>query len=205
MATKTDSQDKHALVLSGGGARAAYQVGALRHIAKVMPDYRPDILTGVSAGAINAVHLASRRGSWADSVESLRELWLSLETDRVYETELSSLLKRVMVWGLRLVSGGRLGRADVRGMVDNEPLRRFLDSVLPKDDGVIGGISENIAEGLLESLAIITTNYGTDVQWHGLSRPWRNCGPKGNSMGCPQASRLNTSWLQRPFQCSFRP
>ena len=51
-----------ALVLSGGGARAAYQVGCLRHIAKAIPEYRPKILTGVSAGAINAAQLAAYRG-----------------------------------------------------------------------------------------------------------------------------------------------
>ena len=50
-------QVRQALVLSGGGARAAYQVGCLRHIAQAIPEYRPKILTGVSAGAINAVHL----------------------------------------------------------------------------------------------------------------------------------------------------
>ena len=72
---------RQALVLSGGGARAAYQVGCLRHIAQVIPEYRPKILTGVSAGAINAVHLAAYRGEWLEAVERLRSLWLSLETE----------------------------------------------------------------------------------------------------------------------------
>ena len=74
---------RQALVLSGGGARAAYQVGCLRHIAKAIPEYRPRILTGVSAGAINAVHLAAYRGDWSDAVERLRTLWLGLETTKV--------------------------------------------------------------------------------------------------------------------------
>ena len=60
-----------ALVLSGGGARAAYQVGCLRAVSKALPNYRPQILTGVSAGAINATYLAAFQGSLADSVEAL--------------------------------------------------------------------------------------------------------------------------------------
>ena len=160
-------QEKHALVLSGGGARAAYQVGCLRFIAKTMPEYRPQILTGVSAGAINAVHLAAYRGSWAEAVSKLSNLWLSLDTEKVYATELSSILKRVLVWGIRVMSGGRLGQSDVRGMVDNRPLREFLRATLPLEDDRVLGIEENLAEGLLESLAIITTNYGTgrSVAW----------------------------------------
>jgi NTE family protein len=162
-----ERQEKHALVLSGGGARAAYQVGCLRYIAKSMPEYRPQILTGVSAGAINAVHLAAYRGSWAEAVSKLSNLWLSLDTDKVYATEFSSILKRVLVWGLRVMSGGRLGNSDIRGMVDNRPLREFLRATLPLENDRVLGIEENLAEGLLESLAIITTNYGTgrSVAW----------------------------------------
>ena len=159
--------EQHALVLSGGGARAAYQIGALRHIAKTVPEYRPQILTGVSAGAINAVYLASSQKSWHAAVEGLADIWLSLETERVYRTDLSSVMKRAMIWGLRILSGGRLGRADVRGMVDNSPLRAFLGAHLPLDGQRITGIPENIEAGLLNSLAIITTSYGS-----GRSQAW---------------------------------
>ena len=162
-----DQTDKHALVLSGGGARAAYQVGCLRYIAKALPEYRPQILTGVSAGAINAVHLAASRGSWGEAVGKLSDLWLSLETERVYSTQFSSIARRVLTWGLRVVSGGRLGRADLRGMVDSAPLREFLEDSLKMDGDRILGIEENLAEGLLESLAIVSTNYasGRSVAW----------------------------------------
>ena len=163
----TPEKEQQALVLSGGGARAAYQVGCLRYIAKAIPEYRPQILTGVSAGAINAAHLASYRGSWAEAVSQLSNLWLSLNTDKVYETQLSSMIGRMAVWGLRLLSGGRLGRSDVHGMVNNKPLEEFLRSALPHDGDRILGIEENLAEGLLKSLAIVTTNYGSgrSVAW----------------------------------------
>jgi NTE family protein len=162
-----DPLHKNALVLSGGGARAAYQVGCLRYIAKEIPEYRPQILTGVSAGAINAAHLAGYRGSWAEAVSQMSNLWLSLDTDRVYATEFGSVLRRVLTWGLRVMSAGRIGNTSLRGMVDNRPLREFLRATLPMEDERILGIKENLAEGVLESLAIITTNYGSgrSVAW----------------------------------------
>lgn len=165
--TAADNKEKHALVLSGGGARAAYQVGALSYIAREMPQYRPQILTGVSAGAINAVYLASRQGSWQEAVRGLADVWSSLNTERVYRTDLRSISRRIFHWGLRIVSGGRLGHSDIRGMVDNSPLRAFLGAHLPLQGQRILGIEDNIAGGLLESLAIITTNYGS-----GRSRAW---------------------------------
>ena len=162
-----DTKEKNALVLSGGGARAAYQVGALAYIAREMPHYRPQILTGVSAGAINAVYLASSRTDWRTSVEGLAKLWANLDTNRVYRTDLRSISRRVFHWGLRILTGGRLGHSNIRGMVDNAPLRAFLGAHLPLEGQRILGIEENIADGLLESLAIITTNYGS-----GRSRAW---------------------------------
>ena len=156
-----------ALVLSGGGARAAYQVGCLRHIAKAIPEYRPDILTGVSAGAINAVHLAAYRGDWSDAVEKLRTLWLSLETNKVYHADFRHVSRRVLHWGLRVLSGGRLGRGDVRGMVDSSPLEQFLHANLVQQDGCVVGIQENLQEAVLQAVAIITTNYAS-----GRSEAW---------------------------------
>ena len=158
---------RQALVLSGGGARAAYQVGCLRHIAKAIPEYRPRILTGVSAGAINAVHLAAYRGDWSEAVERLRTLWLGLETNKVYHTDFRHVSLRVLHWGLRLLSGGRLGRGDVRGMVDTSPLEQFLRAHLIEKDGRVVGIDENLQEAVIDAVAIITTNYAS-----GLSEAW---------------------------------
>ncbi|MEZ4279898.1 MAG: patatin-like phospholipase family protein [Myxococcota bacterium] len=159
--------EKQALVLAGGGARAAYQVGCLRAIARRVPDYRPEILTGISAGAINAAHLASFRGTWSDSVEALCRLWLALDTEKVFRTELHELLRNMLHAVLPLVSGGRIGRRQIRGMVDTQPLRLFLESALPLEEGGLSGVRENLADGLLDSLAIVTTNYET-----GRSTAW---------------------------------
>lgn len=159
--------DKQALVLAGGGARAAYQVGCLRAIARRVPDYRPKILTGVSAGAINAAHLASHRGGFETAVESLCKLWLALDTEKVFRTEARHLLLNMGASALPLVSGGRLGKRRLRGMVDTEPLRAYLESALHIEHGNLKGVRQNIEDGLLDALAIITTNYET-----GRSTAW---------------------------------
>jgi len=63
-----------ALTLGGGGARAAYQVGVLRSIARRNPDLQIDLLNGVSAGAINVSHLANFEGNLSDSTDALADL-----------------------------------------------------------------------------------------------------------------------------------
>ncbi|HEU4428009.1 MAG TPA: patatin-like phospholipase family protein, partial [Myxococcota bacterium] len=85
-----------ALVMSGGGARAAYQVGFLRALARRIPDFAPPILTGVSAGAINAAFLASRAGSFAANVEALTQVWSGLSVDQVFHVEPWRLAARVL-------------------------------------------------------------------------------------------------------------
>jgi len=95
-----------ALVLSGGGARAAYQVGFLRCLARNFPDLNIPIITGVSAGAINAAFLANHTGTFAEAVEELSELWLKLSVDQVFCVDTWKLIRNVFRWGVRLVSGG---------------------------------------------------------------------------------------------------
>ncbi len=159
--------DRNALVLSGGGARAAYQVGCLRQIAREIPEYRPKIITGVSAGAINAVYLASFQGQWSSAVDSLMETWLQLETRKVYHTDLGRILQRILFVLGRFLTGGRLGANNLRGMVDNQPLEDFLKDVLKHKNTVLQGIDENIKSHVLEAIAIIGTEYssGHSVAW----------------------------------------
>ena len=76
--TEAHSRDTHrdlGLVMGGGGARAAYQVGFLHHVAKHSPDLQIPFIHGVSAGAINAAVLASHHGTFAQAVEELSILW----------------------------------------------------------------------------------------------------------------------------------
>jgi NTE family protein len=165
------------LVLTGGGARGAYQVGVLKWIARHYPDIHVPILTGVSAGAVNTVALAAAPGSFAQAVEGVEQLWRSLTVEDVFRVDAWSLARSALGWGARLVSGGARGAPRVRGLLDTEPLRRLLREVLAQVDGEITGIDYNVAMNKLKAVAIITTSYttgqtvvfvkGSDIQ------PWR--------------------------------
>lgn len=157
-----------ALVLGGGGARGAYQAGVLRGIARRFPALRIPILTGISAGAVNTVHLASHAGPLGGATEELVRLWLSLTPDRVYDVNAFPLVRNVMRWGARLVSGGHGSGEPTRGMMDTAPLRRFLLNVLsPDTDGSFRGIERNIDQGTLRAVALSATSYttGQSVTW----------------------------------------
>ena len=157
-----------ALMLSGGGARAAYQVGFLRHVAARHPDLDPGILTGVSAGGLIAVHLAARPGSFRDSVNSLSELWSSLRIDDVFRVDPRDLASRVMRGGLRLVSGGSPDSPRTRSLVDTAPLRSLLVQTFACDqDETFPGIQRNLEHRGLNAVALTATSYttGQSVTW----------------------------------------
>lgn len=154
------------VVMGGGGARAAYQVGFLRAAARLFPNLRIPYVTGVSAGAINAAHLASHRGSFLEAVQELSDLWEELRVEDVFLTGSRSLTANVLRWGFQLVSGGGPHNY-VRGLVDTEPLRRYLTDVLHAADGSLTRISDNIATGRLKAVAISTSSYttGQSITW----------------------------------------
>jgi NTE family protein len=159
--------DELALVMSGGGARAAYQVGCLRTLAKHFPDITPQILTGVSAGAINAGFLASRHGALGQRLEELTELWCTLEPDKVFQVGSFSLARNVMRTGAKLVSGGLLTAPHTNALVDTSPLRKLLEERMGGPDGKLRGVAENIEKGQLRALAITTSSYSTgqSITW----------------------------------------
>jgi NTE family protein len=165
----TDSDNHIALTLGGGGARGAYQAGVLRGIARLFPEAKFSIQTGISAGAVNTVHLASHRGTFTESAAALVDLWLSLSPDQVYDVAALPLARNVLRWGIRLASGGhRPAREPMRGMVDTSPLRTFLIKALqPAADGSLPGIAENLARGKLKAVALTGTSYttGQAVTW----------------------------------------
>jgi len=155
------------IVMGGGGARAAYQVGFLRALAEWYPELDAPYITGVSAGAINAAHLAAHHGSFAQSVDELASLWSDLKVENVFQVGATSLFGIVLRWGLRLVSGGRGPVPEVRGLVDTAPLRRFLTEVLHSVDGELTGIGSNLASGRLKAVALSTSSYttGQSITW----------------------------------------
>ena len=162
-----------ALVLTGGGARAAFQTGFLAALGEHRPDLEIDILTGVSAGAINAAYLASHEGSFGERTAALEALWRDLTPERVYDVRPFALSRKVGGWGFRLLSGGLGPRsARPRGLLDTTPIERLVASRLcdPKDPHCLEGlpgIERNLAKGRLRAVAITTTSYSTGqtVTW----------------------------------------
>jgi NTE family protein len=156
-----------ALMLSGGGARAAYQVGFLRLLAREFPDVVPGILTGVSAGGINAAYLAARQDSFAVKVEQLAEVWTSIRIDDVFKVELHELASRTLRWGGRLLGGGRYPLTPARSLVDTAPLRALLERLLQADGRNIPGIARSLHAGWLRAIALTASSFttGQSVTW----------------------------------------
>ncbi|MEP7383109.1 MAG: patatin-like phospholipase family protein [Gemmatimonadota bacterium] len=174
MSRPTPHTEDLALVLGGGGARGAYQAGLLRQIARRYPHLRIPILVGVSAGAVNTIHLASHRGNFEESTDSLVRLWLSLSPEQVYRVDARSLLNNVIRSSYGLLSGDAGERERARGMVDTGPLREFLERTLERDDdGSLPGIRYNLERGTLNAVALSATSYttGESVTWVEGRRP----------------------------------
>jgi len=155
------------IVMSGGGARAAYQVGFLRCLARMYPELRIPYVTGVSAGAINAALLASHHGTFLQAIKELSELWGNLTAPDVFRTDTWSLARNVVRWIRQLASGGIGRHRIVRGLVETDPLRAYLSEVLHAVDGELTGVQYNLDCGRLKALAISTTSYSTgqSVTW----------------------------------------
>ena len=149
-------EKKIGLVLPGGGARAAYQVGVLKAISELIPDSNPfSIISGTSAGAINANLLASRSQSLKEAVEVLSGVWCNFKTNKVYRTETTVMLKSIFQWLLTVSSGGVLAK-NPKSLLDNSPLRQLLEDTINLE-----GIKNNIDKGNLDAFAITAASYSS--------------------------------------------
>jgi NTE family protein len=151
-------EDREALVLAGGGARGAYQVGVLRELAEWLPPDSPcpfDVLVGTSAGAINSAALAARAENLLEAVRTLESVWAEFRVTHVVRADNISMLFAGLRWMLALVSGGRL-IAPPRALLDTSPLRDLLAAKMP-----LGRIPQSIATGHIKALAVATTSYSS--------------------------------------------
>jgi NTE family protein len=146
------------LVLTGGGARSAYQVGALRALSRLAPPgpIPFDVVAGISAGAINAAGLASGADDFQATAEQLARTWAALSPGRVYRTGALGLARTGLRWMLDLTAGGLIGRSGINYLLDPSPLRELLDREIP-----MARIRRNVRAGLLRGVAISATNYHT--------------------------------------------
>ncbi|MEX0619689.1 MAG: patatin-like phospholipase family protein [Pseudohongiellaceae bacterium] len=152
-----ETRNKIGLILSGGGARAAYQVGVLRAIAEVLPKDAANpfhIICGTSAGALNAVSLATHAHRLRTGVRSLEYVWKNLHSGQVYRLDSTGIIARASGWMLSTFST-RKADAPV-SLLDNEPLSELLSRVIKFDR-----IQRNIDTGFLDGVSVTSSNYTT--------------------------------------------
>jgi NTE family protein len=146
------------LVLPGGGARAAYQVGVLKAIADIMPPHSPNpfpIIVGTSAGAVSAAVLGTEAFRWQRAVEGLEHVWANFHVQQVFRVDAGSMLRSGMHWALSLLSGGLLLPPPL-ALFDNSPLRALLERHFDWH-----GLRRSIDGGHLRSLALCATSYSS--------------------------------------------
>ncbi len=148
------------LVVTGGGARGAYQAGVLKRIGeikRVQTHVNPfPIIGGASAGAINSTALAAGSDDFALTTKVIAKLWSSLQPSDVFRCGILPQTRNSLTWILDLSFGGILGGGNARSLLDATPLRRYLSAHLQCDR-----IQDNIKRGNLYALAISATNYNS--------------------------------------------
>ncbi len=145
------------LVLTGGGARSAYQVGVLRALAEICSRGRNpfQIIVGTSAGAVAASVLAAEAVHWRRAIVGLEQVWANFHVEQVFRVDPWHMVRSGVHWVLSLVSGGFLV-APPRSMLDNTPLRQLLERNVDWS-----GIHKSIERGHLRALALCATSYVT--------------------------------------------
>lgn len=146
------------LVLPGGGARCAYQVGVLKAIAELMPKGSPNpfpVISGTSAGAINAVVLATRARRFQHAVADMERVWGNFRTHHVFRSDSRTMLKTSLNWLTSIVMGGLIG-SNPKSLLDNSPLRALLGRYIK-----LSHIQDSIERGFLDAIAVTAAGYGS--------------------------------------------
>ena len=190
-----------AMVLTGGGARAAYQVGVLKAISECYPRGQPipfPILCGTSAGAINATALACYASCFHLGVRKLEYVWRHLHTEDVLRLQVG----RIVTHSLKSLVSGMLGRPTQMALplFDNSPLERLLEKMID-----FQRIDNNLLYGALEVLAVTASNYNTGdsttfFQGRPYHQPWARAGRSGRSAIIAPPHLLASSALPFIFQ-----
>lgn len=147
-------EKKTGLILTGGGARAAYQVGVLKAVSELLdrPARNPfPILCGTSAGAINAVALAIHAYNFALGVRGLLQVWENFHAGQVYRADTWGIMKTGARWLTALML---LNRSNPVSLLDNTPLRRLIERTMD-----FPRIQENIDSGALYAVSVTASGY----------------------------------------------
>jgi len=167
---------KTGLVLTGGGARAAFQVGAIRAISDII--YRTEcgnpfpIITGTSAGSINATVLAAYARTPRLGVRSLQKVWANFSVDQVFRSDFIGVMKNSGRW-IRSIFSNDYHRKHRLGLLNNTPLTGLLERVIHYQN-----IQKSIDSGQLHALSITASGYysGQSIsffQGHESIKNWR--------------------------------
>ncbi len=149
---------KTALVLPGGGARGAFQVGVLKAVGELIPKGSPNpfaVLSGTSAGAINSVVLASKAHRYRLAIAELERVWGNFHCHQVFKTDNATMLKSSLHWLASIVFGGWLVGTP-RSLLDNSPLRALLSRNVR-----FPLIQEAINRGYLDAVTVTAAGYAT--------------------------------------------
>ena len=147
-----------ALVLPGGGARGAFQVGVLKAIVELIPPRACNpfpIISGTSAGAINSVVLASKARHYSIAVDELERVWSQFRSEQVFRTDSWTMFKSSLHWLIAIISGGLIIGAP-HSLLDNTPLRSLLSRNIrfPR-------LQTSIDNGYVDTIAITAASYGS--------------------------------------------
>ncbi len=154
--TNSAGSSRAGLILTGGGARAAYQVGVLKALSEICPGpaWPFPIIVGTSAGAVSASILAANVTRWHDSVRDIEEVWANFRVNQVFRSDAMAMLRAGARWMGSLLTGGAIGPP--KSLLDNSPLRDLLSRVADFD-----AVRVNVAHGHLRALALCATSYFT--------------------------------------------
>ncbi len=171
------------LILTGGGARGAYQVGVIQALMEITHQEGIDnpfpILSGASAGAINAAYLAAHAGNMRSASKRLAQMWGNIHSDSVYDIGLGSILKIAVRMVLEVSTGGLLKTRQTRSLLDTTPLRELLTRVIP-----FKNIEWHVKRKNLHGLSIQAIDYSSGVnftffQGDAAIQPWIRSNRKG--------------------------
>ena len=145
------------LILSGGGARAAYQIGVLRAVANILPKHAPNpfhVISGTSAGALNAVSIATHAQRLRTGVRTLEYIWKNISSDQIYDPHSGNLLSSAS--GVLLSMLGSKPNGNQVALLNNEPLAGLLSRVIKFDR-----IQRNIDAGLIDAVSVTASAYSS--------------------------------------------
>lgn len=158
MAKRSSSKPKTALVLSGGGARAAYQVGVLKAISELSQakECPFDIVSGISAGAVNGMWLASREEDFPAVVQSMWDAWAEVKSETIFLTNPVSLFRIGLRWIFDRTFGIVNRKHQITYLLDTSPLKKFLSEKINFE-----ALNRRVAEGHLYGVSVTAANYQT--------------------------------------------